>query len=173
MAHSRGFTRGVVRGARRATSWAAIDLVVGGVDGSATLFSSLNAAGLAKRPFTIIRTYLNVLVHTDQGAATESWHTAVGLAVVSDQAAAIGVTAVPTPITDLGSDLWLLHRMQQGRIAFGDNTGFDHIPHAVDYDSKAMRKINDDQDLVLVVEGAVTGNGATMSIQGRFLIKES
>jgi len=39
-------------------------------------------------------------VRSDQFVATEGYEIAIGMAVVSDQALAIGVTAVPTPFTD-------------------------------------------------------------------------
>ena len=48
------------------------------------------------------------MVESDQSAATELFIGNLGLAVVSDQATAVGVTAVPTPATDRGSDLWFL-----------------------------------------------------------------
>jgi hypothetical protein len=49
-------------------------------------------------------------ISSDQFAQSESQIGAIGLAVVTDQAVGIGVTAVPTPITDLSSDSWFLHR---------------------------------------------------------------
>ncbi len=168
----RRFTRGVARGARRETSWLTIDLVVGGVDGSASLFSSLGTSAIASLPWTIVRTYLNIFVHSDQVVATESWASAVAMAVVSAQAAAIGVTAVPTPITDLESDLFYIHHMQQGRFFFGTGVGAQDIGQSFNVDSKAMRKVSDDEDVILVVEGATQGAGVTISVQGRFLIKE-
>jgi len=166
------FTRGVTRGARRETSWFDIPLVVAGLDGNAVLAATLTVPEAAKRPFTIIRTHVQVMVHTDQQIASESWAAGFGLCVVSDQAAAIGVTAVPTPITDLDSDLWFMHQLQQGRFAFGTAASFANIGDNYDYDSKAMRKVNDAQDVAVVIEGNTVGNGMTYSIWGRLLIKE-
>jgi len=71
--------------------------------------TSLATAGLALRPFTVIRSYVSILVVSDQAAAIEKQLGAIGIVVVSEQAFAIGVTAIPTPITDAGSDLFLLH----------------------------------------------------------------
>ncbi len=70
---------------------------------SVSLVSSLNAAALALRPFTIVRTRGLLIVQSDQVAATEQPFGALGLSVVTDQASAIGISAVPTPITDAGS----------------------------------------------------------------------
>ena len=95
---------------RRATSWFDIPpFSVAVVAGGGTILASLTAAELAKRPFTIIRTHLTFDVQSDQVAATEVQTGAMGMAVVSDQASALGVTAVPTPATDAASDLWYLH----------------------------------------------------------------
>ena len=71
---------------------------------TATLVTSLNAAALAIRPFTVVRTRGLIGLRSDQAAASEEQAIGYGKAVVSDQAVAIGITAVPTPVTDSGSD---------------------------------------------------------------------
>ncbi len=97
-------------GQRRTTSW--LDIAIGAQAlgaGGAAIIQVMSAGFLAKRPFTVVRTHLEVLFQSDQVAATETQLGAIGLCVVSDQAAAIGITAVPTPDTDLASDLWYLN----------------------------------------------------------------
>ena len=74
-----------------------------------TILGSLNATALALRPFTIVRQHYFLMLRSDQAAAAERQFGAFGCVVVSDQAEAVGVTAIPTPITDAGSDLWMLH----------------------------------------------------------------
>ncbi len=74
---------------------------------SSVLLSSLNAAALALRPFTIVRTRGIAHMVSDQVIASETPFGALGFAVVSDQGSAIGVTAVPVPIPDVGSCLFL------------------------------------------------------------------
>jgi len=137
-----------------------------------TLLASLNAAALALTPFTIIRTRMNIHVISDQAAANELQFGAVGAAVVSLQASAIGVTAVPTPVTDMGSDLFFVH---QNYVGAGFGTGVA-APGRIEgqfltVDSKAMRKVNDDQDLVLVTEFDSEGGGQIVSVAARFLLK--
>ena len=78
------------------------------------LVTSLNAAALALRPFTIVRTRGVLRFSSDQEAATESWGGSFGMAVVSDQASAVGVTAVPTPTTENSSDLWFVYEFAPG-----------------------------------------------------------
>ena len=159
------------RGARRETLWlfgvsTSITLAAAS---TAILTQSLNAAALALRPFTVIRTIGELLISSDQVAADELQSAAFGLAVVSDQAAATGVAAVPTPTTDRGSDLWFVYQQMMSEWGLvGGQTG-----NQVHFDSKAMRKVEDGQDIVMVVESdiaAVTA-GLVIGSSWRMLVK--
>ncbi len=140
--------------------------------GTAVLAFSLNAAALALRPFTIVRSRFEIFLRSDQAAAIESQRVGVGIAVVSDQAVAIGVTAVPTPVTDMGSNLWLLHKL-----VYADESNLTDRTRngtGVSIDSKAMRKVEVGQDIIVVVESSPSvGGGAITTIGGRLLIKNS
>jgi len=162
----------IIVGKRCETTWFQIGLVQSSNAGTGSLLlSSFNAAALAKRPFTVVRVHLTVQVRTDN-IASETQIAAIGMAVVSDQAAAAGITAVPTPITELASDLFFLHRIIMGHNAFSTAAAFS-IPGGtvVDIDSKAMRKVNDDQDVIMTAEGGA--DGFVIDVMGRMLIKES
>ena len=161
-------------GPRREYSWfdippAAVTMVAAG----GTIFASLTGVELARRPFTIVRTHLLAYLETDQLAASEFQVGALGMAVVSDQAAAAGVGSIPTPVTDDDSDLWFVHKWLMNSFAFGSAIGFQSQAGKVyEIDSKAMRKVNDGEDVVLVGEGEFTqGSGLIMMIVGRVLIK--
>ena len=162
----------MVGGAKRETSWfflgPASTANAGG--GAASLVFVLNAAALARRPFTVVRTHLEVLVRTDN-LATENIILGLGMAVVSVQSSAIGVTAVPTPINDAASDLFFLHQYFMINTLVSTSAGFE-VPAGINksLDSKAMRKVNDDQDIILTIEGSV--DGCVVDIAGRFLVKE-
>jgi len=162
----------VLRGGRniRDTIW------VGGVyldttiasPSTAILVTGLNAAALARRPFTVIRVRGILSVRSDQSAAVESQLAAWGKCVVSDQAVAVGVTAVPTPATDNASDLWFAYESLQnlGDIAAG--------PQQIEtrfIDGKGMRKVDGDQDVVTVIETAAISSGCTITTFDRLLIK--
>ena len=151
--------------------WIELGTVASTLSGAPTavLASSLNAAGLALRPFTVIRTRGWLEVHSDQIASSESYVGDFGMCVVSDQAVAVGVTAVPTPLTDKGSDLWHVYEQLGSRLFAGDGTGTNELGVQKFFDSKAMRKVNDDQDLIAVVENEIAGCIVTFS--GRILIK--
>jgi len=137
---------------------------------TAALVTSLNAGALALRPFTIVRTRIKWLAESDQSAASESFVGNYGEAVVSDQAVAIGVTAIPTPATDLGSDLWYLIDQWPGTFSLvGTSIFADLTPKTID--SRAMRKVEEGQDVVGVVEAGIGGNGTSIQVVGRQLIK--
>ena len=108
---ARNRARGFHATQKRLTNWLFIDWSVTNLTttSSAALVASLNATALALRPFTIVRTRGTLAVYSDQVIASETARSAMGLAVVSDQAAAVGITAVPTPITDQDSDLFFVY----------------------------------------------------------------
>ena len=163
----------LTRAPKRLTSWFFVApvrtaLTVGG----GTIITTLNAAALALRPFTIIRTRLLITIESDQASADESQLGAFGMAVVLDQAEAIGVTAVPTPVTDSGSDLWFVHQWASAKLKLNTAVGFDtqgQTQYVVD--SKAMRKVDIGQTMVGVGEFSSAGDGFVMGVMGRQLIK--
>ena len=91
------------------------------------------------------------------------------MSVVSDQALAAGIASVPTPITDLGSDLFFLHVM-----IWGDESALTDRTRSLTrgtIESRAMRKVNDDSDIAFVAEKGSQGSGVILQIGGRMLIK--
>ena len=156
---------------KRLTSWfrfSPVQTVMTATGG--TIIFSLNAAALALRPFTIIRTHFELALRSDQNSVNEVQAVALGMAVVSDQAVAVGVTAVPTPDTDMGSDLWFAHK-----ILYAEETTLATLTKEgtrVSLDSKAMRKVDIGQDLVIVGEMiAAISSGLTFTCGGRMLVK--
>ncbi len=172
MARKSGFVRR--QGAmRRESLWLPIPFFSNILASSTTasLSATLNAAAKALLPFTVVRVRGQFQCVSDQEAATEQYIGNLGFCVVSDQASAIGVTAIPTPATDLGSDLWFVHESWIGSLAFVTGAGLfsDHPSRHVD--SKAMRKVNEDEDIVVVTEAGVGGSGVIVAFVGRFLVK--
>ncbi len=139
---------------------------------SAAILNALNAAALALRPFTIVRTRGIWQVTSDQDIATENAIASLAYAVVSDQAVGIGVTAVPTPETDRGSDLFFVYETQMTEFLLKDATGTQNFGVTARYDSKAMRKVEDGQDIVTVVENTtLVATGSIVINAARMLIK--
>ena len=163
-------SRVLVRGARRESLWVGVTLGVTTMTApGGTITNASNAALLALRPFTVIRLHMAFWLQSDQAAAIETQHAGFGVAVVSDQAVAIGVTAVPTPITDIGSDLWFAHRLM-----YADESNLTDRTRSGQFfeiDSKAMRKVEDGQTVIMVAELSSTGSGLQLVSGGRMLIK--
>ena len=167
----RDFRRGAVaiRQARQ-TVWfqfAPITATLTAVGG--TVYFTLNAAALALRPFTIVRSRFQAMIQSDQAGATEHQVGAVGLAVVSDEAATAGVASMPTPITEMASDLWFVHQLAMAA-EFQSTTG--GTPAGVfEIDSKAMRKVGIGQDIAVIAEFSSAGSGFLLTLGGRMLVK--
>jgi len=158
----------------RETAWAflAPDEITLAAASTASLRGTLTAGTLAIRPFTIIRWRGVFGVRSDQTGALEDYSASFGVAIVSEQAAAIGVSAIPTPETDRGSDLFFVYESLAGQFTFVSGVGFEGQSGAwKQYDSKAMRKVETGQDTAVVVETSAISNGASVHISGRFLIK--
>ena len=143
------------RSARRESVWfqfGPVQQTVAAASTAAVAFS-LNAAALALRPFTVVRTRGTIAYRSDQHTAEERYGGGFGIAVVSDQAVAIGVTAVPTPVTDYGSDLWFVIEQMYGTVGLTTDVGFEgNFGKERTLDSKAMRKVDVGQDLIVVLE---------------------
>ncbi len=140
--------------------------------GTPVLLTSLNTAALALRPFTIVRTYVELFFSSDQEAADEVQLGAYGQIVVSDQASAAGIASVPTPVTEQNSD-WFAYQIMLNSFRFGSAIGFQSAAGTrFAIDSKAMRKVAFGQDVVSVTE-LQTGvsNGADLLSACRMLIK--
>jgi len=171
----RGTGRVMTRAPKRQTQWlAGTDPTAFTALAAATsvLFSSLNAAALALRPFTVVRVRGLLSIVSDQVAASESPFGAIGFAVVSDQAIAAGVGSVPTPTFENGSDLWFLHEYTATNQTFGSAIGFQEpaIQNVV-LDSKAMRKVQEGQDIAIVLENGSALDGMLFLLQFRMLVK--
>jgi len=168
----RRFTRPVRLTPQRRTSvWIGLNLTTTVIPaGSGVLVGVLNAAALLLRPFTVVRTRLEIMWESDQIATSETPRGAAGLMVVSDTASGLGITAIPIPVTDVSTD-WL---MWQGLIVkFLDATTVGFHPNAGHHytvDSKAMRKVGQEEDLVYVLENP-SAFGAQVTTAGRILVK--
>ena len=155
---------------RRKTTWiggAYANIVL--ASGIPQIVTSLGAAALALRPFTIVRTRGVLLIGTDQEAADEAQRVIYGEAVVSDEASAVGITAVPTPITESNSNLWFVYEPMAAFFRFGDATGWSQTQVISNLDSKAMRKVEVGQDILSIAEN--TGDGASLIAYSRTLVK--
>ncbi len=160
------------RSQRRQTLWIASQPASTALASASTgvFLSSLNAAALALRPFTIVRTRGRIFLRSDQLATSEDYDVAYGMTVVTDQASAVGVTAIPTPINEMESD-WFVYEQLVGRFSFATSAAFNESGVGKDFDSKAMRKVDLGSDMVVVAEPSAVADGQVLWDSFRMLIK--
>ena len=136
------------------------------------LVSTLSAGALLLRPFTVLRTRMNIGYFSDQNAATETPFGDFGIMVVTENAVAIGITAIPSPGStggDPDAD-WYVHQAVMSRLQFGSSVGFVEAAEQYEVDSKAMRKVGPNEDLALVFTQESTV-GAVIVTHGRMLVQ--
>ena len=168
----RGRTR-FIRPAARTKMW-----IGGGVGTSSVvadsenLISSLSAGALLLRPFTILRTRLELAISTDQQSATETPFGDFGMIVITDTAVAVGITAIPMPGSTIGDPDadWFVHQPMSTRLIFSSAVGMllSFVHYTVD--SKAMRKVGPDDNVVQVWSQEASVGGVIMT-HGRLLIQ--
>ncbi len=141
------------------------------LSGIPALVATLNAAALALRPFTIVRTWALLNVASDQVAASEFVQGALGFQVVTETAAAAGIASLPTPLIETDAD-YFVYQPFASSFLFGSAIGFQEEGGAGNnwvIDSKSMRKVGVDDDLAITIENR--GPGYLAAIEGRMLVK--
>ncbi len=169
----RRFTRGrFVRPSPKTKIWigAGLDVTTVMVAATSTLFASYNAAALALRPFTIMRTHLEILFGSDQSVATELAFGAFGQIIASADAVAAGAASVPTSDGDPDSP-WYIYQGMADEFTFKTGVGFESgggTRYIID--SKAMRKGGANENSAVVFENLSTV-GAKITMLGRQLVQ--
>ena len=156
---------------KRLNQWAFIDIDPVAVAADAVVLAAqLNAAALLLRPFTIVRTHIQVLWQSDQFAAGETPTGVLGVCVTSEQAT--GVTTIPNPMANADSSAFYVWQPMIADFMFGDATGFDSdAGRQYTVDSKAMRKVGPNEQVRWMVENTSATAGALFTAIGRFLVK--
>ena len=163
-----GFVRG--RGHSRKTEWAATAPETGYVSLAAAT-KLLDSTFIVTSTSTIVRVRGLLSVKTDQEAANESPFGALGICVVSEEAAAIGPTAIPGPYTNADSDLWMLHEFWSCPISLATAVGIAQLDRQYQLDSKAMRKMTPEESLAVMIENGAGTAGAAYRLDLRVLAK--
>ena len=160
--------RVIVRGGtKRATQWVAstVETAVTSLGAQTAL---LDQSFAFLEPATIVRIRGNLWVAGDQTSVREEAFGAIGFAVVSNEALAIGVTAVPLPISDQESDLWMLWQPWfTGNVTSQVGNQWSQYP----LESKAMRKVNDGNAIVVVIQSAQATFASEFLMEFRMLVK--
>ena len=163
---------------RRLTAWGIGPEVVNGFH-SATV-NSVWTTGVVPgaEGFTIARIRGFIHYQMQSGAAAgDGFFGAAGIGLVTDEAFAIGATAMPDPLSDNDWEGWIWHSFFDVRVAtgtFADAVNASGVSQRLEIDSKAMRKFPVGWTLFGMT--AVTESGAaSVEVNGdtRVLIKLS
>ncbi len=157
---------------RRQTSW---NVGPGGVttttitaSGSAIVGAGLQAA-VAGLTLVRLRGSLGLLLAA-ASSITDGFIGAFGLCKVQVQAFDIGITALPLPIDDMGSEVWWYHRfftIRSGKTTLATDFGMD-----IQTDTKSMRKLEDGAILVPVIQVTEFGTAdLRVNFDSRVLLK--
>ena len=166
--------RGFVRGTKRKTFWLGtvqVSAETALAAATASLHGSLNAAALALRPFTIVRTISDFWVASDQIVATEQPFGAIGVALADDRAIAAGAGSLPRAYGENADSSFLFHQFWAAK-SFVAGTPATYSPNAWSYfhaDQRGQRKIAIGDDIGWVIHNAEGGDGCTFVWNTRML----
>ena len=162
--------RGVSRARRRSVGWEEGPF---GVQGPFTVPTSAvfgTAQTATADSLTIVRMRGEFIAQLLAPTTDGFRRCAFGICVVSENAAGVGISAIPTPVTDVAWDGWFVHRMFA---LIGESASPVVTELRYEIDSKAMRKLDESDVVVGVVE--VTDEEGTASLKcvlnTRMLIK--
>jgi len=149
MARQRRF----VSGTRQATDWsrfnqAALVAVAPGVKSLLATFI-LGNPGISE---TVRRTRGIVSISSDQPSAAEEQVGAFGMMKVNDLALAAGAASIPGPVTDNSDDAWFVWQPFCQKSAAAAGGGIVSVQY--EFDSKAMRTIEEGFGIAVMVENA-------------------
>ncbi len=120
---------------------------------------------------TVVRVRGLLVVEPNVYTADKAMQGAFGIGIVSDQAFAAGAASVPGPWTDPDWGGWFVWQAWAGRLEFVTGTGVRVRDSALEYqiDSKAMRKVESNETLIVVAESQV--GAVNISTPFRMLLK--
>ena len=159
------------RGKRAPTNWARLVLsthiTVPALTKVALTSIALSNPGIGE---TIRRSRGTIAITSDQLTSTESQMGAVGLIVVTEAAAAVGITAIPDPVSNASDDGWFVYQgFTQRDLATGGNVTRNFWP----FDSKAMRRVEEGFEIVVVVANAHATDGFKIGFSMSMLTSSS
>ncbi len=176
MARLRGNTSIRRIGSKRSTDWliafTSSAYIAVPANSSVLLGSIASAVLLDTTPFTVIRTRGIVSFSSDQIAANEEQLGGVGLAFTTERARAAGIASLPVPVTSINDDSFFWLQFHGGNFRISSAVGVNpDMATNYEIDSKAMRKVESNDALVLVAENNHATNGFQVAVFIRILIK--
>ena len=173
MARHTGFPRR--SSAKRLTDWGfGVDVLTQSMSTSTKLIGTTSLTVGEQQTIVRIRGHLHLTLLT--GAASgDGFIGAAGIALVNSDAFAQGINSIPGPLTDAHWNAWMWHSFWDVRVltgTFSDGVNAGSVQQRLEIDTKAMRKWDPAETLVLMLEGVESGTAA-MEFNGdsRILLK--
>jgi len=169
---SRPFVR-----SKRLTDWGfGVDMLDQSISATGKILGTTSLTIGQTSTIVRIRGLLHVMITAASGI-DEGYLGAAGIALVNTDAFGVGITAIPGPLTDAHWDNWMWHSFFDVRsitATIGDGVNSQSVSQRLIIDSKAMRKWDPAETLVLMVEGVESGT-SILRVNGdsRILVKES
>jgi len=160
---------------RRATSWfKGPDGIISTTTSSVIQFAT--GAIAIDDGLTLVRFRGELLISLVTATGVlDGFEGAFGVCIVSENAFAAGIASIPTPISDIAWDGWMVYQMFHVKAmtaTFSNAVNAVTGSMRVELDSKAMRKFKSTDVLVAVTEVTEVGTAQlTMQLQSRILVK--
>ncbi len=160
---------------RRNTDWSfGPDILVQTVSTSTKLLGTTSLTVTEQQTIVRIRGLFHVTL-TAAAAADNGFAGAVGIALVNSDAFAQGINSIPGPVTDAHWDAWMFHSFFDVRsitATIADGVNAVAVEQRVPIDSKAMRKWDPAETLIIMAEFVETGTAtARVNADMRMLLK--
>ncbi len=161
---------------RRGTDWGfCVDMLNQSISSSTKQLGTTSI--VVDEQQTIVRIRGVLELHLGSAAAAgDGYLGAAGIALVNSDAFAQGINSIPGPQSDAHWDAWMWHSFFSlhsitATIADGANAAGVH--QRIEIDTKAMRKWDPSETLVLMVEGTEVGTSVLiMHADSRMLLKQ-
>ena len=123
-------------------------------------------------PFTVMRTRGNVVLTMDTGAAGDAMAVGLGIIILKDSVVTAGAASMPGPSNVLDAE-WVWH--QWVPLLSQTGTQSDDVGGQVarvEIDSKAMRKVKSNEQIVFVADAIIHAGTPTVDlvVGGRILV---
>ncbi len=162
-------------GRKRVTTWVgpADQDSVAVASGASVIIASFVPASNGMLAPTIVRSRGEVAIRNSVVASDQDIGGAFGICIVSDEAFAAGTASIPRPFDDSDWGGWFVWQSFKSQFELRDSTGASGLNETslrYQVDSKAMRRVSDNETVVMMCESQTGALLAAMHVRMLFLM---
>ncbi len=152
---------------KRQTTWVgpADQNIIAVASGASVIIASFDPAASFMLAPTIVRSRGVVSIRPQSFAGDLSIGGALGICIVSDEAFTAGTASIPRPFDDSNWGGWMVWEPFFYNLEFSDATGLRQVDFSWKVDSKAMRKVKDNETVVMMCESQTGALNCGMHIR--------